>query len=143
MSPGSLPRATNWSTIELAAAIVCACLPAYGPLLTSVPCLKSSVQRWYHSLRGSLRRSRPSSHNKASVPDSDSDQQHTTTTSDDSRRPPYPRYPSPLLEKTCCDPSHLTLAFSDGPIWDIYPSGTGAQWPLPNRINVENTVEIV
>lgn len=49
-----LGEAMNWSTIELGFAIVCACLPTYGPLLTAAALFPKLASSWYTSLLGSL-----------------------------------------------------------------------------------------
>lgn len=40
----------NWSTVELAVAILCACLPCYGPFLPTEQ-LSGKLDRWYRSRR--------------------------------------------------------------------------------------------
>lgn len=49
-----LGEAMNWSTIELGFAIVCACLPTYGPLLTAAALVPNLAKIWYTSLLGSF-----------------------------------------------------------------------------------------
>lgn len=49
----NLPTGLNWSTVELALAIICACLPTYGKLFSNIiPSIKSlilslkSLRKW-------------------------------------------------------------------------------------------------
>lgn len=51
----------NWSTIELGFAIICACLPTYGPLLVEMAKISHSLRSWQLSLFESLRGSRGAS----------------------------------------------------------------------------------
>ncbi len=51
-----LENGMNWSNVELAVAILCACLPTYGPLLKQVACLQPSMQNWYGSFRDRVTR---------------------------------------------------------------------------------------
>ena len=65
----------DWSTVELASAIICACLPTYGPLL-SVP---APIRTWTSSLLGSWRS--VNSKSKSKMPSKDetfADSQHLT-----------------------------------------------------------------
>jgi hypothetical protein len=58
-----VPATFDWITVELACAIVCACLPTYAPLLpreTVFPSLKS----WYASLVNSFRSTNQSKSSK-------------------------------------------------------------------------------
>ena len=48
--PRSQPAVLNWSTIELASAIICTCLPTYGPLITGDRSILASAKTWYASL---------------------------------------------------------------------------------------------
>ncbi|KAI4289857.1 MAG: hypothetical protein L6R35_000877 [Caloplaca aegaea] len=49
-NPVSLSNGMNWSTVELAVAILCACLPCYGPFLPTEE-LSGKLDRWYRSWR--------------------------------------------------------------------------------------------
>lgn len=49
-----LGEAMNWSTIELGFAIVCACLPTYGPIVTAAALVPKLAISWYTSLLGSF-----------------------------------------------------------------------------------------
>lgn len=51
----------NWSTIELGFAIICACLPTYGPLLVETAKFTQSLRSWQLSFFESLRGSRGAS----------------------------------------------------------------------------------
>lgn len=51
----------NWSTIELGSAIVCACLPTYGPLIRIIAESFESLQTWCTSKLSTLGISRDSS----------------------------------------------------------------------------------
>lgn len=53
----------NWSNIELAVAIVCACLPTYGPFLKRSPIIESYLKSWYTQF---LSRTAPRSHDSRS-----------------------------------------------------------------------------
>ncbi|APA11193.1 hypothetical protein SS1G_11403 [Sclerotinia sclerotiorum 1980 UF-70] len=59
----------DWTTVELASAILCACLPTYGPLLSGIDITSSTVKSWFSSLIGSKRNSQNS---KATNPSSKS-----------------------------------------------------------------------
>lgn len=51
----------DWSTIELASAIICACLPTYGPVISRRSCCPSVRRHWpAESERSSQRVSEPS-----------------------------------------------------------------------------------
>lgn len=45
----------NWTTIELASAIVCACLPTYGPTFNVKSALLITIKSWYSNLVASVR----------------------------------------------------------------------------------------
>ncbi|KAI9742338.1 MAG: hypothetical protein M1818_003871 [Claussenomyces sp. TS43310] len=55
----SLPLLMVWTTIEVTFAIVCACLPTYGPLFSQLV-IPSSLKTWYASLISTFRTSQPS-----------------------------------------------------------------------------------
>lgn len=48
-------EAVNWTTGELAAAIICACLPTYGPLLRDVSRITTNLRYWIDSQSRSKR----------------------------------------------------------------------------------------
>ncbi|KAM3070297.1 hypothetical protein ACMFMG_010133 [Clarireedia jacksonii] len=50
----------DWTTVELASAILCACLPTYGPLLSSTDITSSTIKSWFSALIGSMRSSQNS-----------------------------------------------------------------------------------
>lgn len=58
----------HWLQIQLSIAVVCACLPTYGPLLPSKTFFSTNVKGWYSSLTSFLGRRQRSS---ASDPKSD------------------------------------------------------------------------
>ena len=43
----------DWTTIELASAIICACLPTYGPLFSNSPVI-ATFKTWYSSFLSSV-----------------------------------------------------------------------------------------
>ena len=45
----SLPPRLNWSMAEIAVAIVCACLPTYGPLLRDANKIPTTLRGWFGS----------------------------------------------------------------------------------------------
>nr|ALM31996.1 decarboxylase_GME8373 [Daldinia eschscholzii IFB-TL01] len=53
-----------WSTVQLGLAIICSCLPTFGPLLPILTKSFPSIQSWYASLK--MRLSNPSGMNKSS-----------------------------------------------------------------------------
>ena len=59
---GSLPNVLNWSTIELGCAVICACLPTYGPFIKATVDFDSckSIWTWCSSELHSLQSSRNS-----------------------------------------------------------------------------------
>ncbi|KAE8160880.1 hypothetical protein BDV40DRAFT_301853 [Aspergillus tamarii] len=52
----SVPASMDWTAVEQASAIVCACLPTYGPLFSNTSHLIPGLKAWYLSLRSTLQR---------------------------------------------------------------------------------------
>ena len=52
-APRDVGTSLDWSTAELATAIVCGCLPTYGPLLQMTNPFTGQVAKWYSSRTGS------------------------------------------------------------------------------------------
>lgn len=52
---GDIPASLDWTTVELACAIVCACLPTYGPLL-QIHKRIANVRTSYGKMRNGVRR---------------------------------------------------------------------------------------
>ncbi|KAJ5094367.1 hypothetical protein N7456_010228 [Penicillium angulare] len=50
----SIPIAMDWTTVEMASAIVCACLPTYGPVISNLSDVVPSLKSWYSSLLSSM-----------------------------------------------------------------------------------------
>lgn len=48
----------DWTTVEMASAIVCASLPTYGPIMSRAGTIFPSVKSWYISLRSSIQKDR-------------------------------------------------------------------------------------
>lgn len=48
----------DWTTVEMASAIVCASLPTYGPIMSRASTIFPSLKSWYISLRSSIQRDR-------------------------------------------------------------------------------------
>ena len=52
-APRDVGTSLDWSTAELATAIVCGCLPTYGPLLQMSNVFTGQVAKWYSTRTGS------------------------------------------------------------------------------------------
>lgn len=113
----------DWSTVELASAIVCACLPTYGRLLKMLPTLPASVKSWYTTLRSTFRRSRPSKGSSTAR-----DYNHSWVNAHEQ------------LGDDANDRVHLTEVSGGAKAMHQYPKEETVHM---NRINVQNTVEVV
>lgn len=91
----NLPAAMNWGIVQLAVAIVCACVPTYGPLLQLHSKTPSSVKAWHSSVVSSLCGSRASS----SI---------ATTNADSSKAVPGAQYSDQAAYRHIEDRAYLT-----------------------------------
>ena len=69
----ALPNGMDWSTAELSVAIICGCLPTFGPLFHNMPDIFTSLGNWVSSFtssrgRGDSHRTRHSSGVRSSSP---------------------------------------------------------------------------
>lgn len=118
--------AMDWTTVELATAIVCACLPTYGPLMKGKPKRQGRIRgRWHslRSLRSGIRRSRPSPKGSSAENNSGSLEGHYRPGPNDEVQVARPT--PALVSRTTMYGSHRKKGQAS------------------NGINVQNTVEIV
>jgi hypothetical protein len=123
----------DWTTVEVASAIVCASLPTYGPFLTKsfVP---ATIKSWYTSLLGSFGGSQQ--HSKVNEP------KYGGSLTPKSSNSQY----NPLTETADAPQSHYARVVGrpyDRENAARWEGGDGNEYHQMNNIRVQRSVEVV
>ena len=126
---GDLPAAMDWTTVELATALICACFPTYGPLLRT-GLIKSTFKSWYTSLLSNIK-SRSRSTEMQDYPS-----KTDTVSSGITKHSQYDQIYDGRQDEDLAKILNKPLPRIEGQEWRDWVE-------TPNRIQVKHTIEVV